>query len=108
MRAAVELADELDAAALIVPTSTGGARAGLREVPPPAADHRARPPAGRRGAADARVGRVPDDMPTAETVDEMIDVALVTARDFAGLPAGRARRADRGPPHRHARARRTW
>ena len=102
MRAAVELADELDAAALIVPTSTGGARAGLREVPPPAADHRARPPAGRRGPAHARVGRLPDDMSTAENVDEMIDTALVTARDCAG-PADRgAGRAHRGAPNGHA------
>jgi pyruvate kinase len=27
-------------------------------------------------------------MPTAESVDEMIDLALVTARDFAGLESG--------------------
>ena len=34
--------------------------AGLREVPPPPADHRPRPPAGRRRPADAGVGRLPD------------------------------------------------
>ena len=27
-------------------------------------------------------------MPTADTVDEMIELALVTARDFAGLEPG--------------------
>ena len=60
MRAAVELADELDAAALIIPTSTGG---GARAC----AKYRRRRPiialahAGRRGEADAGVGRLPDD-----------------------------------------------
>ena len=58
MRAAVELADELDAAAADRPELHRRRRARLREVPPPAADHRARPPARRRRPADARVGRV--------------------------------------------------
>ena len=30
----------------------------------------------------------PTSMATAETVDEMIDLALVTARDYAGLEPG--------------------
>jgi pyruvate kinase len=30
----------------------------------------------------------PTVMDTAESVDEMIEIALTTARDFAGLPSG--------------------
>ena len=39
-------------------------------------------------AADARVGRLPDEHAEASNVDDMIDVALIAARDFAGLEAG--------------------
>ena len=88
MRAAVELAEELDAAALIIPTSTGG---GARAC----AKYRRRRPiialAHQPGVAEQLTlewGVYPTTMPTAETVDDMIDPALVTARDFAGLPPG--------------------
>jgi pyruvate kinase len=88
MRAAVELADELDAAALIVPSSTGGAARAC-------AKYRKRRPiialAHEPGVADQLTlewGVYPTSMPTADSVDEMIDLALVTARDFAGLEAG--------------------
>jgi len=88
MRAAVELAEELDAAALIVPSSTGGAARAC-------AKYRKRRPiialAHQPGVANQLTlewGVYPTDMPTAETVDEMIDLALVTARDFAGLASG--------------------
>ena len=88
MRAAVELAEALDAAALIVPSSTGGAARAC-------AKYRKRRPiialAHQPGVADQLTlewGVYPTDMPTAETVDEMIEVALVTARDFAGLETG--------------------
>jgi pyruvate kinase len=88
MRAAVELADELDAAALIVPSSTGGAARAC-------AKYRKRRPiialAHQPGIANQLTlewGVYPTNMPTAETVDEMIDLALVTARDFAGLEPG--------------------
>ena len=47
MHAAVELADQIDAAALVVPTATGGTRSRVLEVPPPAADRRARARAAR-------------------------------------------------------------
>jgi pyruvate kinase len=88
MRAAVELADELDAAALIVPSSTGGAARAC-------AKYRRRRPivalAHQPGVADQLTlewGVYPTSMPTADSVDEMIDLALVTARDFAGLEPG--------------------
>jgi pyruvate kinase len=88
MRAAVELADELDAAALIVPSSTGGAARAC-------AKYRRRRPiialAHHPGIADQLTlewGVFPTNMETAETVDEMIEVALVTARDYAGLEPG--------------------
>ena len=88
MRAAVELADELDAAALIVPSSTGGAARAC-------AKYRKRRPiialAHQPGVAAQLTlewGVYPTSMPTADSVDEMIDLALVTARDFAGLEPG--------------------
>ena len=77
-----------DAAALIVPSSTGGAARAC-------AKYRKRRPiialAHQPGVADQLTlewGVYPTSMPTAETVDEMIDLALVTARDFAGLEPG--------------------
>jgi pyruvate kinase len=88
MRAAVELAEELDAAALIVPSSTGSvARA--------CSKYRKRCPiialAHQPGVANQLTlewGVYPTEMPTAVSVDEMIDLALVTARDFADLEPG--------------------
>ena len=102
MHAAVELADALDAAALIVPVVDGRrARA--------CAKYRRRRPiialAHQPGVANQLTlewGVYPTSMPTASNVDEMIDMALIAARDFAGLEHGRARRPDGGPPHRHA------
>jgi pyruvate kinase len=88
MGAAVELAEQLDAAALIVPSSTGGAARAC-------AKYRKRRPiialAHQPGVANQLTlewGVYATDMPTAETVDEMIDLALVTARDFASLEPG--------------------
>jgi pyruvate kinase len=88
MRAAVELADELDAAALIVPSSTGGAARAC-------AKYRRRRPiialAHQPGVANQLTlewGVFPCEMATADTVDDMVELALVTARDFAGLEPG--------------------
>ena len=88
MHAAVELADELDAAALIVPTSTGAAARVCAKF------RRRRPIvalAHRDGVADQLTlewGVYPTTMPTATSVDQMVDLALETARDFAGLATG--------------------
>jgi pyruvate kinase len=88
MRSAVELAERLDAAALIVPSSTGGAARAC-------AKYRKRRPiialAHQPGVANQLTlewGVYPTDMPTADTVDEMIERALVIARDYAGLEQG--------------------
>jgi pyruvate kinase len=88
MHAAVDLADALDAAALIVPSATGGA-------PRACAKYRRRRPiialAHQPGVANQLTlewGVYPTSMPTAATVDEMIDMAMVAARDFAGLEVG--------------------
>ena len=79
MRAAVELADELDAAALIIPSATGG---GARAC----AKYRRQRPiialAHEPGVAEKLTlewGVFPTMMPTADSVDDMIDAALVTA-----------------------------
>jgi pyruvate kinase len=88
MQAAVDIADALDAAALVVPTATGGA-------PRACAKYRRRRPivalAHQPGVANQLTlewGVYPAHMPTASTVDEMIESALTAARDFAGLEIG--------------------
>jgi pyruvate kinase len=88
MHAAVELADEIDAAALVVPTSTGGA---VRAC----AKYRRRRPiialAYEQRAANQLTlewGVRPFSVDVAETVDEMIDAALLAARENADIPSG--------------------
>ena len=88
MHAAVELAEELDATAIIVPTSTGGA-------PRACAKYRRRRPivalAHSPRVADQLTlewGVYPTSMPVADSVDALIDTALVVAGDYAGLSSG--------------------
>jgi pyruvate kinase len=88
LHAAVELADEVDAAALIIPTSTGGA-------PRACAKYRCRRPivalAHQPGVGNQLAlewGVYPTAMPTADSVDEMVELALTHARDHAGLEQG--------------------
>jgi pyruvate kinase len=88
LHAAVELADEIDAAALVIPSSTGGA-------PRACSKFRTRRPiialTYLPQIADQLTiewGVYPTTVAVAETVDDMIDQALVTARDHAGLPRG--------------------
>jgi pyruvate kinase len=88
MHAAVELADEIDAAAIIVPSSTGGA-------PRACAKYRPRRPlivlAHRRGVSEQLAlewGVYPTQMEHSDSVDELIESALIGARDFAELAPG--------------------
>ncbi|MEA2249403.1 MAG: pyruvate kinase [Solirubrobacteraceae bacterium] len=88
MHAAIMLADDVDAAALIVPTATGGT---VRAC----AKYRRRRPIIAL-AHDPRVasqlalewGVRSTTMEVANSVDEMIEAALERARDFAGLNPG--------------------
>jgi pyruvate kinase len=88
MHSAVELAEQVDAVALIVPTSTGGAARAC-------AKYRSRRPIVALAHA-ARVadqltlewGVTPTTMDVADSVDEMVDAALAGARDFADLLPG--------------------
>ena len=88
MHAAISLADDVDACALIVPTATGGT---VRAC----AKYRHRRPIIAL-AHDQRVANQlalewavrPTTMGVAESVDELIDAALEHARDFAGLEPG--------------------
>jgi pyruvate kinase len=88
MHAAVELADEVGAAALVVPTSTGGAARACakyrRRRPIVALAYE--PAAANQLTLEWGVQPVPVEI--AETVDEMIDGALLAAREHAGLPSG--------------------
>jgi pyruvate kinase len=88
MYAAVELADQIDAVALVVPTASGGTARSCSKY------RRRRPIVAL--AHEPRVvtqlalewGVVPAPMMAAHSVDEMIEEALVRARDSAGLPTG--------------------
>ena len=88
LHAAVDLADKVDAAALILPTSTGGAARACAKF------RRRRPIIALtylpRVANQLTLewGVYATSMAAAASVDEMIDLALTTARDFAGLPVG--------------------
>jgi pyruvate kinase len=88
LHAAVDLADDLDAAALIVPTSTGGgARACAKyrsHRPIIALTHE--PQVAAQLALEW--GVYPYGMAVADSVDELVEWALVAARDAAGLPTG--------------------
>jgi pyruvate kinase len=88
MHAAVELAEELEAVALLVPTSLGGS-------PRACAKYRRRRPiialphdqaVANQLALEWGVFARP--MPVSESVDDLIETALLTAKDFAGLATG--------------------
>ena len=88
MHAAVGLAEEIDAAAIVIPTSTGG-------TPRACAKYRPGRPlialAHRPGVAEQLTlewGTYPTTMDHADTVDELIDAALEATREFAGLEPG--------------------
>jgi pyruvate kinase len=88
MHAAVELAEELDAAALLVPTSLGAS-------PRACAKYRRRRPIIALPHDPSIVNQLtlewgvfPYTLAVIESVDELIDAALLTARESAGVPSG--------------------
>lgn len=88
MHASVNLAAELDAAALIVPTSRGGS-------PRACAKYRPRRPIIALSDNESvgtqltlEWGVYPHTMAVSGSVDELIDRALLTAKEFSGLPSG--------------------
>ncbi len=88
MHAAVELADELNAAALLVPTSRGGSPRACAKYPS------RRPiialPDSQTVANQLALewGVYPQMMDVTGTVDDLVDRALMTAKEFAGLATG--------------------
>jgi pyruvate kinase len=88
MHAAVQLADEVDAAAIVIPTKTGGAARACSKYRP------GRPLvalANDDGVAEQLAlewGTYATRMVDVDSVDDLIDTALVTTRDFAGLEPG--------------------
>jgi pyruvate kinase len=88
MHAAVELAEELDAAALLVPTSRGGS-------PRACAKYRRRQPIIALPHADdvanqltLEWGVYPRTMDVSGSVDDLIERSLLTAKEFVGLASG--------------------
>ena len=88
LRNAVELAAECDAAALIVPTASGGgARACSKyRLPRPIVALAYEPRVARQLTLEW--GVKPCMMRATDTVDELIDEALATTKDFARFPPG--------------------
>jgi pyruvate kinase len=88
LHVAVQLAEELDAAALLVPTQTGGAPRACAKYrtdrPIIALSHD--PVVTNQLALEW--GVYPTTMPAAGSVDELVEAALVTAREFGGIPSG--------------------
>jgi pyruvate kinase len=88
MHAAVELAEELDAAALLVPTSGGGS-------PRACAKYRRRQPIIALPHSEdvanqlaLEWGVYPRTMDVSGSVDELIERSLLSAKEFAGLASG--------------------
>jgi pyruvate kinase len=88
MHAAVELAEELDATALIVPTSGGGS-------PRACAKYRRHQPIIALPISDdvanqltLEWGVYPRTMDVGGSVDDLIERALITAKEFAGFASG--------------------
>jgi pyruvate kinase len=88
MHAAVELAEELDAAALLVPTSGGGS-------PRACAKYRRRQPIialphsdGVANQLALEWGVYPRTMDVSGSVDDLIERSLLSAKEFAGLASG--------------------
>jgi pyruvate kinase len=88
MHAAVELAEELDAAALLVPTSRGGS-------PRACAKYRRRQPIIALPHTDEvanqltlESGVYPRTMDVSGSVDDLIERSLLTAKEFAGFASG--------------------
>jgi pyruvate kinase len=88
LHAAVELGEDLDADALIIPSATGGG-------PRACSKYRPSPPiitlAHDEFVANQLMlewGVYPIVVGIAETVEELIESSLITARDVAGIPTG--------------------
>ena len=88
MHAAVNLADELDAAALLVPTSRGGS-------PRACSKYRPKRPIIALPDSDAVANQLTLEwgvysrtMNVSGTVDDLVDRALVTAKELGGFASG--------------------
>jgi pyruvate kinase len=88
MHAAVQLADELAAAAIVVPTATGGSARACSKYRPsnPIIALVHDPRVAEQLTLEWGVYPVVADL--AESLDEFVDTALRVARDFAGLGSG--------------------
>ena len=88
LHAAVDLASEVDAKALIIPSQTGAAPRAVSKYRPPrpiiALTHEPHV----AGQLSLEWGVHPTSMGAADSVEEMIEEALVAARDRAGIESG--------------------
>jgi pyruvate kinase len=88
LRAAVELAAELDAAALVIPTETGGAPRACSKYRPGRPIIALSPDQTVTNQLMLEWGVYPARMPAAKSVDELVEASLAAARDLGGIPSG--------------------
>jgi pyruvate kinase len=88
LHAAVDLAEDLHAAALVIPTSTGGGARACAKFRParPIVALTHEPYVANQLTLEWGVRAVP--LAVADTVEDLVESALVAARDGAGLPSG--------------------
>lgn len=88
LHAAVELAADLDSAALIIPSATGGGARSCAKYRPARSVVALVPNDRVADQLTLEWGVLPCAMDVAESVDELVENGLVVARDAAGLPSG--------------------
>jgi pyruvate kinase len=88
LHAAVDLAADLEAAALVIPTSTGGGARACAKFRPrrPIVALTHEPRVARQLTLEWGVRPLP--LEVADSVDELVEAALVAARDRGGIPSG--------------------
>jgi pyruvate kinase len=86
--AAVQLAEALDAAALVIPTATGGSARACAKYRPGQPIIALAHDAVVANQLMLEWGVHPTAATVAESVDELVDASLLAARDAAGIPSG--------------------
>jgi pyruvate kinase len=86
--AAVQLADALDAEALVIPTATGGGARACAKYRPDRPVIALVHDAVVRNQLTLEWGVYPNAMDIAESVDALVETSLLAARDLAGVPSG--------------------
>jgi pyruvate kinase len=88
LHAAVQLADELGAAALVIPTETGGAPRACAKYRTDRPIIALSPDPAVTNQLLVEWGVYPMTMPAEQSVEDLVEAALVAAREFGRVPSG--------------------